>query len=135
MSESEETQEKAPKEKAPKEKKAKKEKQPKAKGKGKGKAKDAAGGVSISAHPQASHAVRSLKAWGGLIGFGLGAYMSAHAGVSVGLLGLRALGAGVAGYMVAWFCAVVAWRAIVSAEVRAHMELRASADAARGTKQ
>jgi hypothetical protein len=107
----------------------KKKKGKDAKGKGKD-AKGTPGGVSIAAHPQASHAVRSLKAWGGLIGFGLGAYMSAHAGASLGLLGLRALAAGIAGYMVAWFCGVVAWRAIVSAEVRAHMDLRANAEQA-----
>jgi hypothetical protein len=119
---------KAPKAKPPKDKKAK-DKAKKDKGK-----KAAAGGVSIAAHPQASHGVRTLKAWGGLIGFGLGAYMSERAGVPIGLLGLRALTAGVAGYMVAWFCGVVAWRAIVSAEVRAHMELRARTEQAKAAK-
>jgi len=116
------------------EKKQKKGKEAKGKGKGKGKGKSAkggaAGGVSIAAHPQASHAVKSLKAWGGLIGFGLAAYMGSHAGAPLAVVGLRALAAGVAGYMVAWFCGVVAWRAIVGAEVRAHVEMRARAEQA-----
>ncbi|MGD0196456.1 MAG: hypothetical protein ABSC56_00925 [Solirubrobacteraceae bacterium] len=118
-----------PKEKPKAKEKAKGKDKEKGKAKGKekskGKDKQAADGPSIAAHPHAAHAVRSMKAWGGLIGFGLAAYMSAHAGVTLGVLGFRALLGGVAGYMVAWFCGVVAWRAIVAAEVRAHMESQA----------
>jgi hypothetical protein len=111
-----------------------KEKKPKEKAQKKGKDKKAnkgAGGLSLATHPHASRGVRSLKGWGGLLGFGLAAYESAHANVPLGLLGLRALGAGLAGYMIAWFCGVVAWRAIVAAEVRARLEMHAEGQQAK----
>lgn len=104
-------------------------------GKGKSKGKSAAdsGGISLSTHPQASLAISTLKAWGGLIGFGLAAYLSLQAGVPLGQVGMRAIIAGVAGYMVAWACGVAAWRAIVTAEARAQLERRAAEVAQRKT--
>jgi hypothetical protein len=117
-----------------KEDKGKKEKKDKkAKGKGKDNAADAvADGISVANHPQASTAIRSLKGWGGLIGFLLAGYLSLQAGVPLADLVLRALVAGIAGYMVAWCCGVAAWRAIVTAEARAQLE-RHSARAASDT--
>jgi hypothetical protein len=100
-------------------------------GKGKGKGKDngkgkkgkggadASAGPSIASHPRASYQVRRAKGWGGLVGFGIAAYMSYKAGVPTVNLGLRALVAGIAGYMVAWACAVTVWRHLVLAELRA----------------
>jgi hypothetical protein len=97
----------------------------KSKGKDNGKGKkgkggaDASAGPSIAAHPRASYQVRRAKGWGGLAGFGIAAYLSYKAGVPTVDLGLRALVAGIAGYMVAWACAVTVWRHLVMAELRA----------------
>jgi hypothetical protein len=93
------------------------------KGKGAG---DASAGPSIAAHPRASHQVRRAKGWGGLAGFGIAAYVSYKAGVPTFDLGLRAIVAGLVGYMLAWACAVTVWRHLVLAELRAAAE-RASA--------
>jgi hypothetical protein len=94
------------------------------------------GGLSLSNHPRAGTAIRSLKGWGGVIGFVLAAVLSAKAGVPVSVLGLRAIVAGLLGYMVAWCCGVAAWRAIVTAEADAAMdhETLVAADAARASK-
>jgi hypothetical protein len=88
----------------------------------KGKKGGAAGGPSVAAHPRASYQVRRAKGWGGIIGFGLAAYFSYKAGVPTADLGLRALIAGIVGYMLAWACAVTVWRQLVLAEVRAALE-------------
>jgi hypothetical protein len=89
------------------------------KGKGSG---DAAAGPSVAGHPRASYQVRRAKGWGGIAGFGLAAYFSHKAGVPTFDLGLRALIAGIVGYMVAWACAVTVWRHLVLAELRAALD-------------
>jgi hypothetical protein len=98
----------------------------KAKGKGKGKkGKGGAGtqgGPSVASHPRASYQVRRAKGWGGLAGFGVAAYLSYKAGVPTFDLGLRAIIAGMAGYMLAWACSVTVWRHLVLAELRAVAE-------------
>ena len=91
----------------------------KKKGKGAG---DGSGVPSVAAHPRASYQVRRAKGWGGLIGFGAAAYLSYKAGVPMSDLGLRALVAGIVGYMLAWACAVTVWRQLVLAELRAAIE-------------
>jgi len=93
----------------------------------KGKGADASAGPSVAAHPRASYQVRRAKGWGGMAGFALAAYLSYKAGVPTFDLGLRAIAAGIAGYMLAWACAVTVWRHLVLAE------LRAAADRATGT--
>jgi hypothetical protein len=89
--------------------------------KGKGQA-DATAGPSVASHPRASYQVRRAKGWGGLAGFGIAAYLSYKAGVPTSDLGLRALAAGIAGYMLAWACSVTVWRHLVLAELRASVE-------------
>jgi hypothetical protein len=79
-------------------------------------------GLSVATHPRARAQVRRVKGWGGLIGFGIAAYLSLKAGVPATQTGVRALGAGVAGYLVAWACAVSVWRHLVLAELRAAFE-------------
>jgi len=96
-------------------------KKDKGKKKGKG-AGDAAAGPSVAAHPRASYQIRRAKGWGGLIGFGAAAYVSYKAGVPTFDLGMRALIAGIVGYMLAWACAVTVWRQLVLAELRAALE-------------
>jgi hypothetical protein len=94
--------------------------------KGKGGA-DASSGPSVAAHPRASHQVRKAKGWGGMAGFGIAAYLSYKAGVPTVDLGLRAIIAGMVGYMLAWACAVTVWRQLVLAELRAAVERAAPA--------
>jgi hypothetical protein len=86
----------------------------------KGKSKpDASAGPSVAAHPRASYQVRRAKGWGGVAGFGIAAYLSHKAGVPMVDLGLRAIIAGMVGYLLAWACAVTVWRQLVLAELRA----------------
>src|SRR6185437_9849464 len=82
----------------------------------------ASAGLSIATHPRASAQVRRIKGWTGLAGFLLAAIVSWRAGVPGLELGIRALVAGVAGYLVGWGCAVAAWRAILVAELHARLE-------------
>jgi len=96
-------------------KKAKKGKKGKSSG-------DGGAGPSVAAHPRASYQVRRAKGWGGIAGFALAGYFSYKAGVPTVDLGLRALIAGIVGYMLAWACAVTVWRHLVLAELRAALE-------------
>ena len=88
----------------------------------KGKKGAGGGGPSVANHPRAKAHVRMAKGWGGLIGFTIAAYMAHKAAVPFAIAGLRALAAGVAGYVVAWGCAVTVWRHLVVAELRAAAE-------------
>jgi hypothetical protein len=98
---------------------AKKDKKDKKKGKG---SPDSASGLSIASHPRASYQVRRAKGWGGILGFAIAGYFSYKAGVPTFDLGLRALIAGIVGYMLAWACAVGVWRHLMVAELRAAVE-------------
>jgi hypothetical protein len=66
--------------------------------------------------------VRSAKGWGGLLGFALAAYLAFGAGAPIDVIGLRALGGGVAGYLLAWGFAVTIWRHLLVAELRLKAE-------------
>lgn len=99
----------------------------KAKGKPKKDKAAAAEGLSIATHPRAGAYVRRAKGWGGLAGFGIAAFLSLRAGVPADQAGLRAIAAGMAGYMLAWGCAVTVWRHLVIAEMRALIERRSPA--------
>jgi len=119
------------KSKPAKEKKAVKAEGEKAKGKKakgkKGEAEDA--GMSVAAHPRAGGHVRQAKGWGGLIGFGIAAYLSMHAAVPTVDIGIRALAAGAAGYLLAWACSVTVWRHLMMAELRVAAERRGAGSA------
>lgn len=80
---------------------------------------------SVANHPRAAAQVARMKAWGGLAGFALVAYLSLQADVPVADALLRALAAGVAAYVVTWACAVAVWRHLVIAELRAVRRARA----------
>jgi hypothetical protein len=90
--------------------------------KGKKGAGSASTAISVAAHPRASAAVKRAKGFGGVGGFALAAYLSHKAGVPAEQTGARALAAGIAGYIVAWACAVTVWRYLVLAEFRAAVE-------------
>ena len=82
----------------------------------------ASGGVSVAGHPRAAGAVKRAKGFGGVGGFALAAYLSYKAGVPKHLIAERALMVGIAGYLVAWACAVTVWRHLVLAELRSALE-------------
>lgn len=118
-------------ENAKKDKAAKKDKGKKdAKGKkGKG---GASQGPSVAGHPRAAAQVRRAKGFGGVGGFALAAYLGLSAGIPIDQVGLRALGAGVVGYMLLWACSVTVWRHLVMGELRALAdETLAAAEAAK----
>jgi uncharacterized membrane protein YccC len=75
--------------------------------------------IKISEHPRAVESIRRAKGWGGLAGFGLIAYLSMQAGTATPDLLLRALIGGVVGYVLAWTLAVIVWRQLAPAELKA----------------
>ena len=102
---------------------AKKGGKDKSKGKeGKTGADNGSRAISVADHPRASAAVKRAKGFGGLGGFALAAYISHKAGVPAEQVGMRALLVGIAGYLVAWACAVTIWRHLVLAEFKAAYE-------------
>ncbi len=88
----------------------------------KGKGKKGKGGdgpvLSVARHPKAGPNVRRAKGWGGLAGFVVAGGLSYTANVPLAEVMLRALGVGVAGYLVAWACSVTVWRVLLVAELR-----------------
>jgi hypothetical protein len=82
------------------------------------------GVVSVAANPRAVAGVKRAKGWGGIAGFAIAAYLGYKANVPPDQLGLRALAAGVAGYMLLWACAVAVWRHILLAELRMLVETK-----------
>jgi hypothetical protein len=82
--------------------------------------------------------VRRTKAWFGLAGFAIAALLSLKASVPMLQIGERALIAGVAGYLIAWWAGVMVWRHLIIAEQRAALEeierRRAEEHAARATE-
>jgi hypothetical protein len=79
-------------------------------------------GPSVANHPRARYQVRRAKGWGGIAGFAIAGYLSYKAGVPTFDVMMRALVAGIVGYMLAWMCAVSVWRHLVQAELRAVLE-------------
>ena len=69
-------------------------------------------------------AIRSAapRAGAGSPASSIAGYLSYKAGVPTFDVGLRALVAGMVGYMLAWMCAVTVWRHLVLAELRAALE-------------
>jgi|SRR5947209_13899087 len=106
------------KDKKAKEKKGKEKKGKKGK-KGKGGSSD---GLTIAGHPRAGAHVRLAKGWGGIAAFLITAYLSLSAGVTPDQAGLRAIAAGIGGYLLGWACAVTIWRHLLIAELRALAE-------------
>ncbi|HET6448937.1 MAG TPA: hypothetical protein VFG31_07480 [Conexibacter sp.] len=86
---------------------------------------------SVANHPRAGAQVARTKAWGGLGGFLLVAFLSLRAGVPTADALLRAIAGGVVAYLAAWACAIVVWRHLVVAELRAVRSHRAAEAAAR----
>src|SRR4051794_4559661 len=74
--------------------------------------------VKISSHPRASAQIRRARAYGGIAGFILIAWLSWRSGTDFVHLGVRALLGGASGYLAIWAAAVQIWRQVAIAEVR-----------------
>jgi high-affinity Fe2+/Pb2+ permease len=72
--------------------------------------------IRLSAHPRALRQIEQARGWGGIGCFALVALLGLAAGVPPVTIGLRALVAGIVGYMLCWFLAVVVWRHLAVAE-------------------
>ena len=90
--------------------------------KGKKGADGTVAGPSVAGHPRARAQVRRAKGLGGIVFFFLTLYWSHNAGLTIDHALFRALIGGIAGYVVAWACAVGIWRHLVLAEFRAALE-------------
>ena len=75
-------------------------------------------GASIAKHPRASAHVRAAKGWGGLLCFIAAGASLARGTVTPASRPLRALIAGIIGYLIGWWCSVMVWRQILMAEQR-----------------
>jgi hypothetical protein len=92
-------------------------------------------GPSIAGHPRATRSVERAKAWGALVGFVLGGYLSlpTHTAADAGL---RALAAGAILYVAVWAGAVFVWRRLVIVEIKAReASLLAAAQASVARRQ
>jgi hypothetical protein len=72
--------------------------------------------IRLADHPRATRQIEQARGWGGIGCFALVALLGLASGVPPATIGLRALIAGVVGYMVCWFLAVVVWRHLAVAE-------------------
>ena len=86
--------------------------------------------IRLSDHPRAMRQIELARGWGGVGAFALVAFLAYNAGVPTVSIGIRALLAGVVGYIVCWGAAVMVWRHLAVAEeaaARAAAEQRRSA--------
>ena len=98
-----------------------------AKGKGKKDAKPTPNDwplVNVAQHPRARRSINRTKAWAGLLAFVLVAIFSWRAGVEPFEVGLRALGTGIAAYLIVWAALVAVWQRMIVAEAKAAAERR-----------
>jgi hypothetical protein len=72
--------------------------------------------IRLSGHPRAIRQIELARGWGGIGAFALVGLLALSSGVPTASAGLRALIAGVLGYMVCWFLAVMVWRHLAVAE-------------------
>lgn len=80
---------------------------------------------SLATHPRARRSIRRVRAWAALAGFALAALAAEAAGFGTFDVGVRALAGGIAGGLVGWALAVIVWRQLALAEIRAELARRA----------
>ena len=88
--------------------------------------------VRLEAHPRAKRSIARAKAFGGVVGFVLGLWLGAQAGLPAWDTGVRALAGGIAGWLIVWVAAVQIWKQLILAEYRA---AEAKREQARKTRQ
>src|ERR1700744_5104136 len=72
--------------------------------------------IRLCDHPRATRQIELARGYGGIGCFVLVGLLALASGVPTASVGLRALIAGVVGYMVCWFLAVMVWRHLAIAE-------------------
>jgi high-affinity Fe2+/Pb2+ permease len=72
--------------------------------------------IRLNAHPRATRQIELARGWGGIGAFVLAGLLALMSGVPAASAGLRALIAGVVGYIACWFLAVMVWRHLAVAE-------------------
>ena len=87
--------------------------------------------IGVGEHPVSSGAIRRAKSAGGLIAFGVTLALGFLHGADLSTACVRALGAGIAGYTVAWAASVAIWRHLLRAQARAVLSSAAARNAAR----
>jgi hypothetical protein len=93
--------------------------------KGKGEDKPAEGAlevVRLNAHPRAMASIRRVRAWCGLIGFGLVTILSLRSGLLLPDAVLRGLVGGAVAHFAGWFVAIKLWRQVALTELEAARE-------------
>src|SRR5215211_5537379 len=75
--------------------------------------------VRLEAHPRAVRSIARAKAIGGVVGFVIGLWLGSRAGLPAWDTGARALGGGIAGWLLVWVAAVQIWKQLIVAEYRA----------------
>jgi hypothetical protein len=90
--------------------------------------------VGVDDHPQAAASIRRTKSVAGLAAFSVTLGLGLLHDALVSTACLRALGAGVAGYLVAWGISVTVWRHLLRAQAR-ELVARAVAQRAASKKQ
>ena len=75
--------------------------------------------VRLADHPRAVRQIESFRGGAAIAAFFLTALLSHRAGLPVFDAGVRALGAGLATFVVAWALAVQVWRHLAVAELNA----------------
>lgn len=86
--------------------------------------------IRLADHPRACRQIELARGYGGIGAFALVALLALDSGLDPAAAGLRAVIAGVLGYMVCWGLAVMVWRHLAVAEeaaARAHAEQRRAA--------
>jgi hypothetical protein len=78
--------------------------------------------VRLSAHPRAMASIRRVRAWCGLIGFGLVTILSLRSGLLLPDAVLRGLVGGAVAQFAGWFVAIKLWRQVALAELDAARE-------------
>lgn len=93
--------------------------------KGKGEDEPAEGAlevVRLNAHPRAMASIRRVRAWCGLIGFGLVTILSLRSGLLLPDAVLRGLVGGAVAHFAGWFVAIKLWRHVALTELEAARE-------------
>ena len=72
--------------------------------------------IRLSDHPRATRQIELARGWGGIGAFVLVGLLALMSEVPAASAGLRALIAGILGYIVCWFLAVMVWRHLAVAE-------------------
>jgi hypothetical protein len=101
------------------------EKKDKKKKKGKAEEQPAEGGaqsIRLSAHPRAMASIRRVRAWCGLVGFGLVTILALRSGLLLPDAVLRGLAGGAVAHFAGWFVAIKLWRHVALAELDAARE-------------